>query len=127
MRHRCDTILLVFCPNEQVARACAEPIRTGHPDWILRPLTCHPGALPPVTDPKKAVEFPALAILSAGAHVEGPNQGAVKDGYVKAMRRARVKWGIDNAARYNDYALSRASSVARELLEEHMQSSDYEL
>lgn len=127
LRHRCDTILLVFCPNEQVARACAEPIHMGHPELILKPLTFHPGALPAITDPEKARELPALTILSAGAHVEGPQQDAVKDAYVHALREAARLWGEETGARYHDYGSSRASSVARKLLEDHLQASDYEL
>ncbi|MFD0898784.1 hypothetical protein [Actinomadura sediminis] len=127
LRHKCDTILLVFCPDEQVARACSNPIRMGHPNWNLKPLTLHPGELPPVTDPEQARKYPALAILSAGAHVEGPDQDAVKDCFLHAVRSAAELWNHDIASQYHDYGLSRASSVARKLLEEHMQANDYEL
>ncbi|MEV5828764.1 hypothetical protein AB0L25_24700 [Spirillospora sp. NPDC052242] len=85
LRHKCDTILLVFCPDEQVARACSNPIRMGHPNWDLKPLTLHPGKLAPITDPTQARKLPELVFLSTPAHVEGPHQEAVVTCYAEAM------------------------------------------
>ncbi|WP_165958970.1 hypothetical protein [Actinomadura sp. KC345] len=37
----------------------------GHPDWVLKPLTVHPGMPPPVTDADQARRLPEPAVLSA--------------------------------------------------------------
>ncbi|TDC59021.1 hypothetical protein E1200_32620, partial [Actinomadura sp. GC306] len=70
LRHRCGATLLVFCPNQSVAQACGAPIDMGHPNWVLEPLTVHPGMLPPITDPEQARRLPELAVLSAPAHAD---------------------------------------------------------
>lgn len=57
-RYKCGTTLLVICPDQASARACAKPIDMGHPGWVLKPLTFHPGMLPRMTDPEMAGRFP---------------------------------------------------------------------
>ncbi|WP_225991431.1 hypothetical protein [Actinomadura montaniterrae] len=73
LRHKCGATLLVLCPDENSARRCAAPIDMGHPNWVLEPLTVHPGMLPPITDPAEAARMPELAVLSAPAHADGPH------------------------------------------------------
>ncbi|GGU91809.1 hypothetical protein GCM10010182_03580 [Actinomadura cremea] len=126
LRHKCDTILLVFCPDEQVARSCANPIRMGHPNWDLKPLTFHPGKLTPITDPKQARELPELVFLSAPAHVEGPYQEAVLTCYAEAVDEVAQHRSVDVAKKYDDYASSQVSASVRKLMEEYMQAAGYE-
>ncbi|WP_396452965.1 hypothetical protein [Actinomadura sp.] len=122
LRHWCGATLLVFCRNEAGARRCAEPIDMGHPEWVLRPLTFHPGMLPPVTDPAQARRLPELAVLSAPAHADGPHAEAVLTSVAAAIDRLSG----DTGELYHDYLRARFSDTARKLLEETVKIADYE-
>jgi hypothetical protein len=122
LRRKCPVMLLVFCPDEAAARGCATPIDMGHPGWVLEPLTVHPAALPPITDPATARRLPELAVLSAPAHADGPHAEPV----VHSLSAALDTLSSDIGALYHDYILSRFSDAARKLLEETMKLSDYE-
>jgi hypothetical protein len=45
-QHDCPAVLMVFCRHRATARACAKPITTGHPHFILAPIVIGPGTLP---------------------------------------------------------------------------------
>ncbi|RSN66251.1 hypothetical protein [Actinomadura sp. WAC 06369] len=126
LRHKCDTILLVFCPDERVARACARPILMGHPELILKPLTFHPGLVGPITDPERARKVPELVILSTPAHADGPHRVAVLDSYNAAIDHVAQVQGVAIATQYHDHTTPQLSAVARKLMEERMQAAGYE-
>src|SRR5699024_7341278 len=52
-RLKCPAVLVVLCPTDSVAQWCAEPIGTGHPGFVLRPLVIGPSGTPVVTDPAR--------------------------------------------------------------------------
>lgn len=121
-RRRCDVVLLVLCPDGDVAQACATPITMGHPGWMLRPLTLSPQDLPPVLDPVKARDLPELAILGAPVHADGRDAVAVLTTYAEALESLPT----DVAAKYRDHAESLFSDAARKLLEEIVKVGTYE-
>ncbi|TDD91431.1 hypothetical protein E1293_02275 [Actinomadura darangshiensis] len=122
LRRKCGVSLLVFCPDQKIAEACAAPIDMGHPDWVLKPLTVHPGMLPAITDPARACRLPELAVFSAPAHADGPHAQAV----VSSLSAALGTLSGDTGALYNDYIMSRLSDAARKLLEETMKLENHE-
>ncbi len=121
-RHRCPVTLLVYCPDEATARACAAPISIGHPGWVLRPLTFCPERLPPITDPEQARRMPELTVLGAPAHADGPDAEAV----IRCLDAALDTVDYDIGLLYHDYAASRLSDAARKLLEEIVKVENYE-
>ncbi|HEU5030640.1 MAG TPA: hypothetical protein VFV01_37400 [Spirillospora sp.] len=122
LRHKCGTTLLVLCPDENSARRCAAPIDMGHPNWVLEPLTVHPGMLPPITDPAEAARIPELAVLSAPAHADGPHASAV----VSAVAAAIDTLTGDTGPLYHDYLRTLLSDAARKLLEDTVKTAGYE-
>ncbi|WP_433463448.1 hypothetical protein [Spirillospora sp. CA-128828] len=121
-RRRCGAILLVFCIDQAGARACAAPIDMGHPGWVLKPLTVHPGMLPPVTDPEQARRLPELAVLGAPAHADGPHAEAV----LTSVTAALGSLSGDTGALYHDYLMTRFSDAARKILEDTVDIKNYE-
>jgi hypothetical protein len=121
-RRRCPVTLLVYCPDEATARACATPISIGHPGWVLRPLTFCPERLPPITDPEQARKIPELVVLGAPAHADGPDAEAV----IRCLDAAIDVVDYDIGLLYHDYAASRLSDAARKLLEEIVKVENYE-
>jgi hypothetical protein len=45
-QHDCPAVLMVFCRDRAVARACAKPIPTGHPRFVLTPIVIGPDDVP---------------------------------------------------------------------------------
>ncbi|MEU5987473.1 hypothetical protein ABZ806_00695 [Spirillospora sp. NPDC047418] len=126
-RHKCPVTLLVFCPTPSVARACAQPIDMGHPEWVLKPLTVHPGMLPAVTDPAEARRLPELAVFTASAYADGPDAHAVLASVAAAIDAPTRDEKTKQAAElYHDYLVSQLSESARKLLEEIVQTAGYE-
>ncbi|GAA4232631.1 hypothetical protein GCM10022254_33060 [Actinomadura meridiana] len=121
-RHKCPVTLLVFCPTETIAHACATPIEMGHPEWVLKPLTFHPGMLPPVTDTDQAVQIPELAVLSTPAHSDGPHSKAVLTSVATVIERLEDNRG----ALYHDYLMTHLSENARKLLEDIVKTAGYQ-
>jgi hypothetical protein len=122
LRLRCPVALLVICPDETTARACARPILMGHPGWELAACALHPGRLRPVTDSAHACRFPELAVLSAPSHADGPYAREVIDSLAAAIDTLTP----DIGALYYDYIQSRISDAARKLLEESMKLDNYQ-
>ncbi len=70
-------LLLVNAPSRSIARWCAEPIATGHPDFVLRPLVVGPDGIPLVADAEQAKQAPEMAVLSAMVHGKGEHAADV--------------------------------------------------
>jgi len=45
-RRQCDVFLVVICLNTRTAQRCAEPIKLGHPGFVLTPIVIGPGRAP---------------------------------------------------------------------------------
>lgn len=122
MRHKCPVTLLVICPDQATARACAAPIHLGHPRWILEPLVFYPGMLPPITDLEEARRIPELAALSAPLHADGPDAEAV----LVSAARALGEGNGANYRQYYDFMRAKLSDAARKLLEDTVDTKNYE-
>jgi hypothetical protein len=124
-RQECPVMLLVLCPDAKTAAACAEPIDTGHPDWVLKPLVLSPEYLPVVTDPAEARRLPGLTLLSAPLHLDGPDSGVVLAALSTALNEL-ITTDPDHELLYDDYVASRLSAAHRRRLEEIMSTGTYE-
>jgi hypothetical protein len=124
-RLECPVMLLVLCPDAGTAAECAEPIETGHPDWVLIPLVVSPERLPAVTDPAEARRLPQLAVLSTLVHADGPYGAAVLESLCAALDEVDAADTAEGAL-YYDYLVSRLSADARHRLEEIMRAGTYE-
>jgi len=73
-RKRCDTCLIVVAPDPAVAAWARKPIRIG-PGNELRPIVLGPAQIPIVIDREAGLANPILAVLSALAHGNEPENG----------------------------------------------------
>jgi hypothetical protein len=121
-RHGCPVALLVVSPDESVARWAAQPIETGHPDFILKPLVVGPSALPIITDLQTAAADPEMAVLSAMAHGHEEAAAAIADATLRAVKGLED----DRARLYADLVWASLGDAARQALEQLMQSGQYE-
>ncbi|WP_433227164.1 hypothetical protein [Actinomadura formosensis] len=94
----------------------------GHPEFVLKPLTVHPGMLPAITDPEQARRLPELAVLSAPAHADGPDAKSV----LTSVSVALDALPGDSGRQYHDYLMTRFSAAASTLLAEIMPIANYE-
>ncbi|PRX96209.1 hypothetical protein [Allonocardiopsis opalescens] len=119
-RLRCPTVLLVVCPDAAVGRWCAQPIRVGHPEWVLHPLVVGPESVPVVHDPEQVRNAPGLALLSALAH--GNDDRVVLDAVMDGLDAV----DRDRARLYTQYILSQLSGAALEYLEAVLETEKFE-
>lgn len=84
-RKRCPVCLLVVAPDQPVATWAAQPIVLGPSTGQVTPLVLGASAVPRVTDPDEARRQPALAVLSARVHGNGPNGLEVIEPAFEAM------------------------------------------
>jgi hypothetical protein len=122
-RLRCPTALLVFCPDAGVARWSEQAISLG-PSGGITPLAIHPARIPLITEPEQARARPELAVLSATAHADGAERGAV----LEAMLAGLDSLDPDQAKLYLNYVFAVLPNVARKHLEElvTVTTRDYE-
>lgn len=71
VEHECDAVLIVIALRPGTARACARPISTGHPGFILRPIVIGPDNTPAPEGPE-AAELMVLAILTGALDLRNP-------------------------------------------------------
>lgn len=64
-QHDCPAVLMVFCRDRATARACAKPIATGHPRFILEPIVIGPGTRPDSSQASEADTAAELAMMAA--------------------------------------------------------------
>ncbi|HIY42913.1 MAG TPA: hypothetical protein H9836_17545, partial [Candidatus Nocardiopsis merdipullorum] len=119
-RLKCPAVLVVLCPTDSVAQWCAEPIGTGHPGFVLRPLVIGPSGTPVVTDPARARQLPELAVLSAYSH------GDTEPRTLWAVVEALDATSAEHRTFYYDYVLAGLGEAAREKLEGMMAANTYE-
>ncbi|WP_199034266.1 hypothetical protein [Glycomyces salinus] len=101
-RLQCPVALVVITFDEATAKWTSEPIQTGHPGLILRPLLIGPSQIPVITDPDEGRENVSIALLSLIAHGGGEQGGDVIRAYYETIRGFdRTLW-----SRYAEYALN---------------------
>ena len=74
-QHDCPAVLMVFCRDRATTRACAKPIATGHPRFILVPIVIGPGTLPGsgrASDADAAAELAMMAAWTGQADLSEP-------------------------------------------------------
>ncbi|XVQ83779.1 hypothetical protein ACQP2K_33835 [Microbispora siamensis] len=112
-QHKCDTALLVICPDRSMARWCERTIRLG-PNGAVTPLAIDPSRMPLITDPDQARASPELAVLSAVAHPEEADDEPV----LEAMLAGLATLDQDRARVYLSYVISSLRAVTVKRLEE---------
>lgn len=122
-QHKCETALLVICPDRSMARWCERMIRLG-PNGAITPLAIDPSRMPLITDPDQARASPELAVLSAVAHPDEADDEPV----LEAMLAGLATLDQDRARVYLSYVISSLPAVTVKRLEEMMttiQDFDY--
>ncbi len=109
-RLHCDVVLLVLCPDQDMARWRAQPIALGHPGFVLTPLVADPDAIPIIDDPARAFDDPELAVLSALAHPV--------EKVVEALASGLEALDPETAVDYTEHVLALLPAAAQKHLEE---------
>ncbi|WP_182874633.1 hypothetical protein [Microbispora sp. H10670] len=112
-RYKCDTALLVICPDRAVARWCRQAIGLG-PGGVITPLAIEPGDIPLVTDPEAARTCPELAVMSVVAHPEEAEDGPA----LEALLAGLATLDEDRATVYLNYVFNSLPMVTAKRLEE---------
>lgn len=107
-----DTCVFVIAPGLEVARWAAEPIRMGFNSAVF-PLVVGPGGIPVITDPKRAIQAPELAVLSVMAHGKGDVETAVKVALAAAACIGTVPEDPRTGVLYSDLIEAALSEAAR--------------
>lgn len=84
-RKRCPVCLLVVAPDLPVATWAAQPIVLGPSTGQVTPFVLGASVVPRVIDASDALREPALAVLSARVHGNGPNGLEVIEPAFEAM------------------------------------------
>jgi hypothetical protein len=114
-RLRCDAVVLVVTPYEEVARWAAEPVSWSAGGASFTPLVIGPRGVPVITDLEVAKADPELAVLSAMAHGQDADVDLAAR-IAAAASAAAVHLDPDRALLYYDLVLASLSEAARESL-----------
>lgn len=88
-QHDCPTVLMVFCRDRKTARACARPIPTGHPEFVLTPIVVGPDDVPSAEWQATTEANAELAMMAAWAGSADLRDPAVQ------VRTLRLLAGLD--------------------------------
>jgi hypothetical protein len=119
--HKCDTVLLVICPDPAEARRCRQTIATGHPGFVFTALVIDAASTPrPDQAPTgpAAAELVVLAVLTGALDLE---QDSVRHQVLDCLAR------VDDSKRksYTIFVLNAASAAAQRALEELMATTQF--
>jgi hypothetical protein len=122
-RIRCPVCLLVIAADEGVARWACKAVELGGGNRFV-PCVLGPSGVPEITDEKRAIDDPELAVLSAMAHGRDPN--TAKAAHI-ALLAQMVSLGLDaeRSTLYCDLILHSLPEAARRALQT-MDTSKYE-
>jgi hypothetical protein len=118
---KCNTVLLVICPDLSEAERCRQAIATGHPGFELTPLVIDAASTPQsdqaLTGPA-AAELVVLAVLTGALDLE---QDSVRHLVLDCLAR------VDDSKRrsYTIFVLNAASAAAQQALEELMATTKF--
>jgi hypothetical protein len=87
-QHDCPAVLMVFCRDRAVARACAKPIPTGHPRFVLTPIVIGPDDVPDAQEGTAQADA-ELGLMKAWAGAADLRDPAVQ------VRTLRLIAGLD--------------------------------
>ena len=121
-RHGCLVDLLVLAPDPAVATWCATPIPLGPAGFVLTPQVLRRETVPVVTDPAEAARRLELGMLSAMAHGQGEQGGAIAFALLPAIE------GLDEerARFYFDPLVNSVNQAARRALEARVKGYVYQ-
>ena len=119
---KCPVVLLVLTPDPAVVRWCSRGFDTGHPGFILIPITIGPDQTDRITALEDARNNLGLAVLSALTHGDTPEGLAILDTVVEALNEIRV----DEATRYAELILRSLKGAGKLHLEHLMDTKDFE-
>jgi hypothetical protein len=74
-QHDCPAVLMIFCRDRAIARACAKPIPTGHPQFVLTPIVIGPddvSAAQQQGTARAAAELGMMAAWAGSADLRDP-------------------------------------------------------
>ena len=115
-RYKCAATLLVICYDKRTANWARQPIDTGHPDFVLRPVVIDASNTPDPADPALADVAPELVVLAAHTGALDLDDAQARD-LVAATVSSLDK---DRAELYASLILNVASTSARIALEDLM-------
>ena len=115
-RYKCAATLLVICYDKHTAAWARQPIETGHPDFVLRPVVIDASNTPDPADPALAEIAPELVVLAAHTGALDLDDAQARD-LVSATISSLDK---DRAVLYASLILNVASESARTALEDLM-------
>ena len=121
LRIKCPATVIVFAPDEGIAKWCARPVSLDRAGNRYRPLVIGPAAVPVITDAEQANECPELAVLSAFAH--GQDEGA--EHIVAVALTACRQLDADHIRVYSDIIFSKLPETAARALEKLMDLRAY--
>jgi hypothetical protein len=112
VEHDCDAMLIVIALRPDTARASGKLIRTGHPEFNLKPIVIGPGSTPRPGGPA-AAELAVLGVLTGALDLNDPQARL-------AALRALARADPGRRAAYTRVIRGTASDAARQALEELM-------
>jgi hypothetical protein len=115
-RHRCDVVLMVVTPHENVANWARKKIIFGPDTGHLQPYVIGPQEMPAIVDPEKAKQTPELAVLSAITHGHDDDI-ALAVAVADAAMAATFCLTDHRAQVYYDLIRAALSEAAREALQ----------
>lgn len=121
LRYRCPVELVVFAPDPEVARWCAQPFALTRA-VSFAPTVVGPEAVPRVADLQVARGDPELALVSSLAH------GRSDGGFAVVASALAAAHGVDGerGAHYADIIMATQGEVARRAMEILMATGNVE-
>jgi hypothetical protein len=122
-RYHCGATLLVICYDRNTANWARQPIDTGHPDFVLRPIVIDASNTPDPADPAFAEVAPELVVLAAHTGALDLDDSEALDFAVATI----TPLDKDRAELYGSFIMNVASMDARIALEALMTSAGIEI
>ncbi|GAB3659027.1 hypothetical protein [Glycomyces tarimensis] len=123
IRHRigAPVVLLVVCPDSGTAVWAREPIETGHPEFVFRPLVLGPDNYPKLTAPSGTGALAEQMVLGVLVHRNDEQVETI----MKAANSELAPLPVERAARYAEYMLGQLEERPRAILEALMRTETY--
>ncbi|MCL2586247.1 MAG: hypothetical protein FWE35_27760, partial [Streptosporangiales bacterium] len=116
LKYECPVDLLVICPDEAAALACANLISTNLEHFACPPKVLLPSRVPFLTTPEEVAAKPGLAVLSVAYHGSDPK---VADAFVAGTVFPEEESGNN----YYDWGYSMSAPAVQQMLEDLMNTT----
>lgn len=114
-------VLLVICPDNATATWARDPIETGHPEFVFRPLVLGPDNYPKLTASSGTGELAEQVELGILVHQQDDQFETIS----KAAFDELAPLPIDRATQYAEYMLGQLKERPRAILEALMKTETY--